>query len=123
MGLHWHRFGASLTTIQGILCSRLAGCRIGGSWTILEHLIRLQRTGVQLLGFQYNYWNVIHDTTSPEITSPPIKEDIADPSIVPTILSLRNNPHLMDYPLGTPDLEQVMTVALGLACDGAIPCL
>ncbi|KAJ9053897.1 hypothetical protein DSO57_1019829 [Entomophthora muscae] len=54
----------------------------------------------------------------PEITSPLIEEDITDPPIVPTVVNLRNSPCLVAYPLGTPDLEQVMAVALGIACDG-----
>ncbi|KAJ9062222.1 hypothetical protein DSO57_1013088 [Entomophthora muscae] len=65
----------------------------------------------------------IQEPTSPEITSPHIKEDITDPPIVPTVLNLGNGPRLVAYSLGTPDLKQVMAVALGLARDGAILCL
>ncbi|KAJ9064773.1 hypothetical protein DSO57_1026796 [Entomophthora muscae] len=65
----------------------------------------------------------IQEPTLPEITSPPIEEDIANLPIIPTVLNLRNDPCLVAYPLGTPDLEQVMAVALGLARDGASPCL
>ncbi|KAJ9089904.1 hypothetical protein DSO57_1008305 [Entomophthora muscae] len=65
----------------------------------------------------------IQESTSPEITSPLIEEDIVNPPIVPTVLNLGNGPCLVAYPMGTPDLEQVMAVALGIARDGAIPCL
>ncbi|KAJ9048966.1 hypothetical protein DSO57_1029362 [Entomophthora muscae] len=65
----------------------------------------------------------IQEPTSPEITSPPIKEDIADPPFVPTVLNLGNGPCLVAYPMGAPDLEQVMAVALEIARDGAIPLL
>ncbi|KAJ9051159.1 hypothetical protein DSO57_1007311 [Entomophthora muscae] len=65
----------------------------------------------------------IQEPTSSKITSPPIEEDIADPPIVPTVLNLGNGPRLVAYPMDTPDLEQVMVVALGIACEGAIPCL
>ncbi|KAJ9051155.1 hypothetical protein DSO57_1007307 [Entomophthora muscae] len=65
----------------------------------------------------------IQEPTSPEITSPPIEEDITDPPIVPTVLNLGNGCCLVAYPTGTPDLEQVMVVALGIAREGAIPCL
>ncbi|KAJ9071169.1 hypothetical protein DSO57_1000174 [Entomophthora muscae] len=34
----------------------------------------------------------IQESTSPEITSPSIKKDIADPPIVPTVLNLGNGP-------------------------------
>ena len=44
----------------------------------------------------------IWELTLPEITSPPIDEDIANPPIVPTVLYLGNGPHLVAYPLGTP---------------------
>ncbi|KAJ9053996.1 hypothetical protein DSO57_1019012 [Entomophthora muscae] len=60
----------------------------------------------------------IQEPSSPEITSTPIEEDIADPPIVPTVLNLGNGPRLVAYPLGTPGLEQVMVVALGLAHNG-----
>lgn len=63
----------------------------------------------------------IQESSSPEITSPPIEEDISDPPIIPTALNLENGPRLVAYPMGTPDLEQVMTIALGIARNGAIP--
>ncbi|KAJ9077380.1 hypothetical protein DSO57_1017177 [Entomophthora muscae] len=36
----------------------------------------------------------IQEPSSPEITSPPSKEDIADPPIVSTVLNLGNGPRL-----------------------------
>ncbi|KAJ9048320.1 hypothetical protein DSO57_1036297 [Entomophthora muscae] len=54
----------------------------------------------------------IQEPTPPEITSPPIEEGIADPPIVPIVLNLGNDPCLVAYPLGTPDLEQVMAVVM-----------
>ncbi|KAJ9066598.1 hypothetical protein DSO57_1007942 [Entomophthora muscae] len=39
--------------------------------------------------------------------------------IVPTVLNLGSSPRLVAYPLGTPDLEQVMAIAR----DRAISCL
>ncbi|KAJ9054775.1 hypothetical protein DSO57_1010650 [Entomophthora muscae] len=65
----------------------------------------------------------IQELNSPEITSPPIEEDIANQPITPTILNLGNGLRLVAYPMSTPDLDQVMLVALGIACEGAIPCL
>ncbi|KAJ9064124.1 hypothetical protein DSO57_1033675 [Entomophthora muscae] len=59
----------------------------------------------------------------PEITSLPIEEDIADLPIVSTVLNLGSGPRLVAYPLGTPDLEKVIAVALEIASNGAIPCL
>ncbi|KAJ9073515.1 hypothetical protein DSO57_1015651 [Entomophthora muscae] len=56
----------------------------------------------------------------PFASTPPIEEDIANQPITPTVLNLRNGPCLVAYPMGTPDLEQVMSVALGIACEGAI---
>ncbi|KAJ9086918.1 hypothetical protein DSO57_1038575 [Entomophthora muscae] len=53
----------------------------------------------------------------------PIEEDIKNPPIVPTVLNLGNSLCLVAYPMGTPDLEQVMAVALGIAREGTIPCL
>ncbi|KAJ9086245.1 hypothetical protein DSO57_1006129 [Entomophthora muscae] len=65
----------------------------------------------------------IQEQILPEITSPPIEEDIANPAIVHTVLNLGSGPRLGAYPLGTPDLEQVMAVALRIAHDRTIPCL
>ncbi|KAJ9085489.1 hypothetical protein DSO57_1013318 [Entomophthora muscae] len=44
----------------------------------------------------------IQEPTLPDLTVPPIEEDIANPPIVPTVLNLRNGPCLVAYPLGTP---------------------
>ncbi|KAJ9071993.1 hypothetical protein DSO57_1031745 [Entomophthora muscae] len=63
----------------------------------------------------------IQESTLPEITSPPIEEDIANKPIIPTVLNLGNGPCLVAYPMGTPNLEQVMLLALGIAREGAIP--
>ncbi|KAJ9061706.1 hypothetical protein DSO57_1017959 [Entomophthora muscae] len=49
------------------------------------------------------------------------KEDISDPPIFPTVLNLGNGPCLVAYLMSTPNLEQVMAVALGIAHEGAIP--
>ncbi|KAJ9087487.1 hypothetical protein DSO57_1032882 [Entomophthora muscae] len=60
----------------------------------------------------------IWESISPEITSPPIEEDIVNPPIVPAVLNLGHGPRLAAYPMGTPDLEKVMAVALGVKNAG-----
>ncbi|KAJ9088542.1 hypothetical protein DSO57_1022153 [Entomophthora muscae] len=66
---------------------------------------------------------LIQEPSLPEITSPPIKEDISYLPIVPTVVNLGNDSCLVAYSMSTPDLEQVMVIALGIAHNGAIPCL
>ncbi|KAJ9070114.1 hypothetical protein DSO57_1011729 [Entomophthora muscae] len=59
----------------------------------------------------------IQEPTSPEIISPPIEEDIANLPIIPTVLNLGNDHRLVAYPMGTPDLEQVMVVAMNASLN------
>ncbi|KAJ9077198.1 hypothetical protein DSO57_1019028 [Entomophthora muscae] len=63
----------------------------------------------------------IQDLSLPEVSSPLMKEDIISLPITPTILNLANGPHLVYYLLGIPGLDQITLVALGLACEGAVP--
>ncbi|KAJ9057590.1 hypothetical protein DSO57_1021135 [Entomophthora muscae] len=57
----------------------------------------------------------IQDPSLPEVSSPSMKEDINDLPITPTVLNLASGPCLVAYPLGTPDLDQIISVALRLA--------
>ncbi|KAJ9078249.1 hypothetical protein DSO57_1008633 [Entomophthora muscae] len=48
---------------------------------------------------------LIQDPSFPEVSSPPLEEDMTDLPTTPTLLNLINGPCLVAYPLGTPEWD------------------